>query len=226
MTMIGNIPVYELSMGFHRIPEEAYSRVDSDTVWSDLWTDSSQYNPEIEAKNDGWGLSDIIDKNGQMFLPKHILFFGWFDLLDKTELPSNDLGWTIISKRFLEVVKQLGFIDYRLINLRVIDRAQFENVFDEPNIRKYEDNNAMEGLRYNDDMFYGFQVLSRASLLTDDSDRTNRMGKKVSWREDITELPFFFRENRFPGALLVNQEARDALEKAGIRGIQFTPAFE
>jgi hypothetical protein len=124
------------------------------------------------------------------------------------------------------VVKELGFTDYRLINLRVIDRAQFKNVFDELNIRKYENDDAIQHLRYSDDMFYGFQDLSRASLLTEDSDDTNRMGKRVIWRDDIAELPFFFRESRFPGALLVNQEARDALEKAGIRGIQFTPAFE
>jgi hypothetical protein len=226
MTITRNISAYELSFGFNSIPEEAYSRVDSDTLWSDLWTEQNEYDSEVEEANDGWGLSSILHRDDPPILPKHIIFFGWFDLLDKTELPFNILGWKIISKRFLEVVKELGFTDYRLINLRVIDRAQFKNVFDELNIRKYENDDAIQHLRYSDDMFYGFQDLSRASLLTEDSDDTNRMGKRVIWRDDIAELPFFFRESRFPGALLVNQEARDALEKAGIRGIQFTPAFE
>jgi hypothetical protein len=218
--------VYELNIDISALPYDVYDRIDQDTIWNDLWTDNSLYDPEVEAANEGWGINSILNWNGEPKLPKQIIFFGWFDLLEKTELPSNHLGWTIISKRFLGVVKQLGFTHYRLINLRIIDRAQFKNVFDEPNIRKYEDNNAAQHLRHSDDMFYGFQVLSRASLLTEDSDDTNRMGKKVTWRDDIPELPFFFYESRFPGVLLVNQEARDALEKAGIRGIQFSPAFE
>jgi hypothetical protein len=217
--------VYALRTDVTALPYEVYDRIDRDTLWMDLWTDNIPYDEEVEEANDGWGLSSVLNRDEPPILPKHVVFFGWFDLLTETELPSNHLGWTIISKRFLEVVKQLGFTDYRLINLRVLDRAQFENVFDE-NPRTYEAETAIKDLRHDDEMFYGFQVLPRFALLTEDSDDTNRMGKKVIWREDITELPFFFYESQFPGALLVNQEARDALEKAGIRGIQFTPAFE
>jgi hypothetical protein len=225
MTTLPPMTVFELTHDLNRLPDEAYARVDPDTLWTDLWTEPHEYNDEVEADNDGWGLSSVLNRDEAPILPKHIVFFGWFDLLIGTELPSNHQGWTIISKRFLEVVKNLGFTDYRLIHLRVIDRAQFENVFDE-SPRTYEAETAVKDLRHDDEMFYGFQVLPRVALLTEDSDDTNRMGKKVIWRNDVTETPFFFYESRFPGALLVNQEARDALEKAGIRGIQFSPAFE
>jgi hypothetical protein len=225
MSTTTSIQVFELAQDWDRLPDEAYKRIHSDALWRDLWTDPKPYNDEVTSANDGWGLSDIFDKNGTVFSPKQVVLFGWFDLLTLTELPTNSLGWTIISKSFLDVVKQIGFTSYQLISLRVIDRAQFDNVYAE-NPRHYEGNSVLQDLRYDDDMFYGFKVLSRASLLTKDSDDTNRMGKKVIWRNDVTELPFFFYESRFPGALLVNQEARDALEKAGIRGIQFTPAFK
>jgi hypothetical protein len=218
--------VFELSQSFSAVPEEAYRRNHPDALWNDLWSDNRPYDDEVEAANDDYSIGSLLARiENPKGLPTQMVFFGWFDLLQNTELPSNRFNWTIISKRFLDVVKQIGFIDYRLVNLRVIERSQFENVFNE-NPRKYENDTALNGLHYDDEMFYGFQVLPRVSLLTENSDKTNHMGKKVIWCDDINEIPFFFRESRFPGALLVNQEARDALEKAGIRGLQFTPAFE
>jgi hypothetical protein len=217
--------VFELYPDLNRLPSEARTRIHPDAFWHDLWTNPSPYNSEVATANDGWELSDVFDKNGAIQLPKHIVLFGWFDLLPLTELPTNNLIWTIISKRFLEVIKQLGFVDYNLINLRVIDSSQFEDIFGK-NPREFEENTALHDLCYDDEMFYGFQVRPRVSLLTEDSEDTNRMGKKVIWRDDVSEVPLFFHESHFPGRLLVNQEARDALEKAGIRGLRFSPAFE
>jgi hypothetical protein len=219
--------VFKLSQDLTVLSEDVYNRVHPETLWNDLWSESTSFDAKIQAENDDYSLESLLSRTDEpKGIPAKLIFFGWFDLLDKTELPVNSFGWTIISKRFLEVVKELGFTDYRLIHLRVIERAQFDNIFTEPNIRKYEDDATVQGLRYDDELFYGFQVLPRVRLLTDDSDKTNRMGKKVIWRDDVAELPFFFRESRFLGSLLVNQEARDALEKAGIRGLRFTPAFE
>jgi hypothetical protein len=214
--------VYELDSKLQNKPYEVYSRIDAENdLWRDLWTDPRPYEEEFEAVNDDSLFLRTDDTEKIDNLPEHIVMFGWFDLLPLTEMPSNDFGWTIISRKFLEVVRSLGFTNYRLIHLRVIDRAQFDNVYSE-NPRKYEDDNAIKDLIYDDDMFYGFQVLPRVRLLTEDSDPDI---KKIIWREDITDIPFFFRGERFASGLMVNQEARDALEKAGIQGIEFKPPF-
>jgi hypothetical protein len=220
-----NLPnqVFKLQRSLESLPYEAYSRNPESDLWRDLDTDPRPYNLIFESTQGQHflnGVTNYVDEVKD--LPKNIVMFGWFDLLQLTEMPNNDFAWTIISKRFLDVVKGLKFNDYRLINIRVLERSQFDNV-ESKNPRDYEDDNIVKNLIYDDEMFYGFQVLPRIPLLTDDSDiRTN----KIFWREDITELPHFFLDGKFTGQLMVNQEARDALEKAGIRGIEFLSAFE
>jgi hypothetical protein len=216
--------IHQIEKGLGALEEDDYKRIHPEGLWEDLWTDRLAYESEFEELND-MDFQRALNRTQELKgLPNKVIMFGWFDLLQKTELPSNSLSWTIISKQFLEVVKQLGFTDYRLISIRVIDRTPFDNVYS-TEIRSYENNSVLQNLQYADDLFYGFQVLTRFKLLTDDS---NFFEDKVTWRDDINplELPYFFREPKSPGELLVNQDARDALEAAGIRGIQFTkPSF-
>jgi hypothetical protein len=220
-----NLPnqVFKLQRSLESLPYEAYSRNPESDLWRDLDTDPRPYSLIFESTQGQHflnGVTNYVDEVKD--LPKNIVMFGWFDLLQLTEMPNNDFAWTIISKRFLDVVKGLKFNDYRLINIRILERSQFDNV-ESKNPRDYEDDKIVKNLIYDDEMFYGFQVLPRIPLLTDDSDiRTN----KIFWREDITQLPHFFLDGKFTGQLMVNQEARDALEKAGIRGIEFLSAFE
>jgi hypothetical protein len=215
--------IYQVTWAFDTLDEEDFKRSHPEDLWNDLWTDRLVYELEFEELND-MDFQRALNRSQELKgLPNKIVMFGWFDLLQKTELPINNLHWTIISNNFLEVVKQLGFTDYRLIPIRVIDRTPFDNVYSAP-IRSYENDVEVQNLRYNDNLFYGFQVLPRIKLATDDSDFFEN---KIIWREDINplELPYFFREPRSQSHLLVNQESRDALESAGIRGIRFIEPF-
>ena len=214
--------IFKLDSKIGSIPYEAYERKPKTDLWNDLVTDIRPYDDEFETVSNSQSLFMRTTKTNEIKgIPKNIVMFGWFDLLQLTEMPSNNFAWTIISKNFLNVIKKLRFTDYRLINLRIIERSQFSNVGGE-NPRKYEDDSAVKDLIYDDDMFYGFQVLPRVRLLTEDSDPDIN---KIIWREDITDVPFFFRGEKFGSGLMVNQEARDALEKAGIQGIQFKTPF-
>lgn len=222
---MSNLPeaIFKLGIDIDRLPYEAYNRIDSRIeLWRDLFTDPYPYDEEFGTKNNGRSLFMRTDKTAEIRgISKYIVMFGWFDLLEFTEMPTNDFSWTIISKNFLDVVKKLGFTEYRLINLRIIERSQFNNVSDK-NPRAYEDDTNVKDLIYDDEMFYGFQVLSEINLLTDDSDV---LSNEITWLENIPKIPFFFREKNHGGGLLVNQQARNSLEKAGIRGIRFTEPF-
>jgi hypothetical protein len=216
--------IHQVTWAFDTLDEEDFKRSHPEDLWNDLWTDRLLYSQDFKKLNEIDIVDVLIETEIPKGLPDKMIMFGWFDLLQKTELPINNLHWTIISKNFLEVVKQLGFTDYRLIPIRVIDRTPFDNVYSAP-IRSYENDSEIQNLQYSDNLFYGFQVLTRVKLLTDDSDFFE---DKITWRDDINplELPYFFLEPKSPGELLVNQKARDALEAAGIRGIQFTkPSF-
>jgi hypothetical protein len=216
--------IYQVTWAFDTLDEKDFERLHPEDLWNDLWTDRLLYSQDFKKLNEIDIVDVLIETDIPKGLPDKIIMFGWFDLLQKTEFPINNLHWTIISKNFLKVVKQLGFTDYRLIPIRVIDRTKFDNIYSLP-IRSYENDSEVENLCYDDALFYGFQVLPRVKLLTDDSDFFE---DKITWRDDINplELPCFFLEPKSPGELLVNQKARDALETAGIRGIQFTkPSF-
>ncbi len=215
--------IHQVTWAFNTLSEEDFKRSHPEDLWDDLWTNRIVYESKFRLANEmdiAGALNAIKPLQG---LPNKLIMFGWLDLLQKTELPINNLNWLIISKRFLEVVEQLGFTDYRLIPIRVIDRTPFEYPADE-DIFTFENDLAVQDLKYEDDLFYGFQVLSQVKLVTNDTDFFEN---KVVWLEDINplELPYFFREPENPNPLLVNQAARDALEAAGIRGIRFIEPF-
>jgi hypothetical protein len=215
--------IYKIAKSFNALEEQDLERSHPDDVWTDLWTDRLFYNQRFREENE-MDITDVLDEiELPKGLPNKIVMFGWFDLLQKTELPSNSLSWTIISKQFLEVVKQLGFTNYRLIPIRVMDRTSFDNVYS-AEIRSYENDANVQNSQYKDDLFYGFQVLTRVKILSDESDLWE---DKIIWRDDLDqiELPPFFRSPLGSSRLLVNQEARDALEAADIRGIRFIEPF-
>jgi hypothetical protein len=222
--MLAKSQIYQLMHGFNALEEEDYKRKHLEDVWVDLWTDRLIYESKFKEENE-MNITDVLDEiEIPKGLPEKIVMFGWLDLLQKTEFPSNSLSWSIISKRFLEVINTLGFTEYRLIPIRVIDRTPFDNVYS-AEIRSYENESTLHNLQYEDNFFYGFQVLPQVKILTDDSDLFEN---KVIWRDNIDpfDLPCFFREPKSPGKLLVNQKARDALEVAGIGGIRFIePSF-
>jgi hypothetical protein len=113
--------IYQVTWAFDTLDEEDFKRSHPEDLWNDLWTDRLVYELEFEELND-MDFQRALNRSQELKgLPNKIVMFGWFDLLQKTELPINNLHWTIISNNFLEVVKQLGFTDYRLIPIRVID---------------------------------------------------------------------------------------------------------
>ena len=213
---------YKVTLSFDRLEEEDRKRISSETSWDDLWTDSAQYKEEFEAKTEAsfsGATSCAVNLQG---LPEILPMFGWFDLLDKTELALTNIGWMVISNRFVEAIKSTGFNDFRLIPIRVIDRSLFPNL--DVNIRLFEQDRNVTDVRHKDDWFYGFQILEHISVLADDA-RPVKRDYRLRLDIDSLELPPFFREKKSPGELLVSEVGKKALEDAGIRGIRFVEPF-
>jgi hypothetical protein len=218
-----NSEIYEISFSFNQISESEYGRIDSDDLWNDLWTNTDQYNEEVKSKNNGWSIEGIYyfrDIIPNPVLPSVIVVFGWFDLLQKTEIPTNNLSWIIVSDRVLKIIHDFQ-VSPKLHTIRVIERSQFNNVYS-LNTREYENLSSISNLIYRDDFFYGIQ-LDEFQVLTDDSDITARP-KKIQWRNLENKPPAFFTDPKSP-ALLVTREGRLALENANIKGIRFLEPF-
>jgi hypothetical protein len=213
--------LYELEIELNRLTEQDRSREHPENLWDDLWTNTDQYNDGFQELNDGESIRGIYKFLENPIIPNPVVAFGWFDLLEKTEYPINNLEWIIFSKNILDVIRSLEIIP-KLYPLRVLDRAQFRNVYSE-NVRKYENIEYSETLIYRDDWFYGVQ-LQPYQVLTDESE----LGvghQKIEWRSDIKDPPAFFVDPKSPGRILITSQAREALEKAEIKGIRFTEPF-
>jgi predicted XRE-type DNA-binding protein len=215
--------LYELSVAFDRISDEEHARIDPNEVWRDLWTNINQYDTDFKVLNSGWSIAGILNLGDLVknpVLPKPIIMFGWFDLLIKTEFPTNSARWIIVSQHLLSVMCK--FISQpKLQQVRVIDRAQFSNVYSE-NIRQYEDDKLISQLHYLDDWFYGVQ-LEEFSVIDENWDSEDT--KNIPWKTLTVNPPAFFVDPKSPGQILVTSEGRSALESEGIRGIRFIEPF-
>jgi hypothetical protein len=217
--------LYKLRADVSQLSQEAYSRVHSDELWYDLWTDKKAYNRDYKALNKGWSIDGILslgDLLEKPVLPECLVMFGWFDLLDKTDLPTNTVHWPIVSGRVLTAIHGLG-LKPRVQRIRVLDRSQFGNVYGE-DVRKYENDSFADEVRYRDDWFYGI-AFQEISVLADDSDLI-ASPPRVKWREDLETLPAFFIDPKSPRELLVTNEGRAALESAGVQGVKYTKPFQ
>lgn len=217
--------LYEFAADVSQLPQDAYARVHRDELWFDLWTDKNAYDREYKTINQGWSIDGILslgDLLEQPVLPKRLVMFGWFDLLEHTDLPTNAVHLPVISSRVLAVLHGLG-LRPRVHQVRVLDRAAFGNVYGE-NVRSYENDAIAAGVRYRDDWFYAVQF-EEFSVLAQSSDLTV-LPRTILWRDDNLNPPAIFVDPKSPGQLIVTPEARAALEAAGVQGVRFTTPFQ
>jgi hypothetical protein len=217
--------VYEFVADVAQLPQAAYARLHPDDLWFDLWTDKNAYDRAYKEANAGWSIDGILslgDLLEQPVLPERLVLFGWFDLLEQTDLPTNSVHWPIVSSRVLSALQTLQ-VEPKLHRVRVLDRTPFSNVYGE-DVRRYETDAAVAEVQFRDDWFYGIQ-LQAVNILSDDSD-LNAFPPKIVWRRDVDGVPPCFVDPKSPGRLLVTREARDALETAGVRGVRYTAPFQ
>jgi hypothetical protein len=212
--------LYGLKLGFNYLTEEDYSRENSENLWDDLWTNIDQYDKEVKQNNSNYSIQKVYKWIENPIIPSPIVVFGWFDLLEKTDYPCNNLNWKIFSKRLLSIAFSLG-VELKTHPLRVLERAKFSNVYSE-NVRKYENIIYDEISEYRDDWFYGVQL----PMFSITSENWNAFDtENINWLESTEPPPAFFVDPKSPSEILITSQAREALEKAEIKGIRFTEPF-
>jgi hypothetical protein len=217
--------LYKLIPDVSALPQGAYARIHQDDLWFDLWTDKKAYDCDYKLLNQGWPIDGILslgDLLEKPILPDSLVMFGWFDLLQQIDLPTNIVHWPIVSNRILAALHDLG-IRPHIHRIRVLDRSYFGNVYGE-NVRNYEDDSFAAEVPHRDDWFYAI-VLQEISVLADESDLI-ASPPRVKWREDLETLPAFFIDPKSPRELLVTNEGRAALESAGVQGVKYTKPFQ
>jgi hypothetical protein len=155
----------------------------------------------------------------------------WVSFLDtrlhQTDYLYNDLRWPLISKRMLYVLCSAGEFPHKVISTRIYDYG-----FQDQGRNNYESRTTLPAGEFNED-YVGLQLLEHVDGIDPDSceyedDYPGILPPSlISWRlkEPIGGFPPIFRLNRSGEDLFlfVSPAAKEALEEAGIKGLDFFP---
>ncbi|MFY7827952.1 MAG: imm11 family protein [Flectobacillus sp.] len=165
--------------------------------------------------NDDWR-----HKSG--FLPPKILYFqSNFDMIPQYDYPYTDLYTPIISKRMLKVLLEISSFDYSAIPVTMIDFTYLEKPFD-------EEGNLKSDVPVNND-YVAIYLLNHLDIIDFDNSSFEKGFLDVLFfsnlviKEPELGLPSVFKLKDYQVPLFVSSEAKEALERNGIKGCVFEP---
>jgi hypothetical protein len=169
--------------------------------------------------------STLLDREIPYQGPEPINWLGFLDRFHQLDFLHSDPSWPIMSKRMLYILCSVGDFPHKVIPIRIFDYSLKDKV---DNYLKKE--------------YYPPEVCNQDYVVVQLLEPTDAVDRELSKYEEpdptsiippgITRLilrepiggfpPFFFIDELFP-YLYVSPQAKQALEDAGIRGLQFFP---
>jgi hypothetical protein len=220
--MSESVIAYELSPSLSRLdslPEDPMDRKYGEAEDHDALIYKSTQAEEVG--------SGLIENAEPYEVPEPVDWMGFLDRLHQTDYLYNDLRWPLISKRMLYVLRSVGEFPHKVISTRIYDYG-FQN----------QGRNEVLGRttppagEFTED-YVGLQLLEHIDAIDLDScvyedDYPGILPPSlISWRlkEPIGGFPPIFRLNRAGEDLFlfVSPAAKEALEEAGIKGLDFFP---
>jgi len=150
------------------------------------------------------------------------MFEANFRTLGVIDYPYNDVSWPIMSKKMLDTLLAVGTFPHRVIPVIMIDDTVMT-----PD-RYDEAGNPKPGV--GTDRFVAIQLLEELDVFDWEQsvyERHERFPEYVTFVEKLAlktrpgGFPPLFYIAHYPARLFVSAEARLALEKAGIQGLEF-----
>jgi hypothetical protein len=167
----------------------------------------------------------LIENTEPYEVPEPVDWVGFLDRSHQTDYLYNDLRWPLISKRMLYVLRSVGKFSHKIIATRIYDYG-----FQDQGSNNYEGHTTSPAGEFNED-YVGLQLLDHVDGIDPDScvyedDCPGILPPSlISWRlkEPIGGFPPIFRLKRSGEDifLFVSPATKDALEEAGIKGIEF-----
>jgi hypothetical protein len=186
--------------------------VPEDEVLYDMWL--------IEFPNAPSSTGDFLPPVELGELPERIEFQGIFEFIDRTDYPYNDADWPIMSKRMLEVLHSVGNFAHNAYPIVITNAEEGEE-------REYDseryDYVAIQLLEALDIFDWENSIYQRdpesPNFLSDDD-----IEKIILKKPESGFPPLFTVVGPFMRVLYLSAEARQALDAAGIKGINYRPS--
>lgn len=191
-----------------------------------LFWDTSHLPGEVldaELKRfDGWSRCAGWHSTRDMEIPPEIHFEANFSITRKSDYPSNDVVWSLMSPEMIAVLTSVGDFSHRTIPVRFLDRSvhDADRYLPDGTVRPevVDDRFAVVQLLEHVDVVDWERSEFRRSRI--DPESVARFSRLVLV-EPPGGLPPLFRIPAKTSMLFVSVAAREALEAAGLRGMVF-----
>jgi hypothetical protein len=185
--------------------------------------DALIYEPCKTREISSGGLVNVTPYNG----PEPVIWIGFLDRLPyQTDFLNNDLLWPIVSKRMLYVLLSVGNFPYKAIPVKIFDYSLRNE------LNEYLNREELSSEICNQS-YVALQLLERIDAIDFDNSEFEEpipdsiVPPKITWlvlKEPQRGFPPIFRlDKKNTTCLYVSPAAKEALEEAEIRGLEFIP---
>jgi hypothetical protein len=173
--------------------------------------------PEYSVEQ--WALIKTLPYDG----PEPINFLGWLKRLPKTDYPRNIPGFSLMSKRMLEVLYSVGYFPCRAIETRIFSydlEYEIEEYLDQQNLaldlcnKEYV---AVQLLEHSELIDREHSIIETDPEFPDSPPQI----EKLVLKEPPNGFPPVFRVADNPSWLYVSAAAKEALDQANIKGLYY-----
>jgi hypothetical protein len=189
--------------------------------------EAEKYNALIYKPTQAEEIGTGLIENAEPYeVPEPVDWVGFLDeRLQQTDYLYNDLRWPLISKRMLYILRSVGEFPHKVISTRIYDYG-----FQDQGRNNYEGNTTPPAGEFNED-YVGLQLLEHVDGIDPDTceyedDYPGILPPLIkSWtlKEPVGGFPIIFRVKKKSTYLFVSPAAKEALEEAGIKGLDFFP---
>lgn len=164
-----------------------------------------------------WRLIETLPYDG----PEPLNFLGWPERLPKTEFPDNNPGFALMSKRMLEILCSIGEFRHKAIPARIFSydlKYEIEEYLDQQNLDSELCNENYVAVQLLEHLDVADQERSTYESAYDGSLQIDELVLK----EPPGGFPPIFRVKGDPIYLFASPAAKQTLDAAGIRSLNYT----
>ncbi|MEW5675622.1 hypothetical protein ABGT15_04860 [Flavobacterium enshiense] len=156
-------------------------------------------------------------------LPEKICFGADFNVIPKSDFPINSLLLNILSKKMLSILNELGNFKHTLVPIVFFNHKELEAYHIEEGI-------GLDDLRIKNNDYIALQLLEyidafnkEKSVFEEHYLYPEKVGsiRELVLKEPLNGFPPIFKIEEDSTLLFITEEAKSALESAGVKGCEF-----
>jgi hypothetical protein len=186
-----------------------------------------EYEMELHEFPD-WEKTNALFETTPYNLPETVVFEADFEALSRTDYPTNNVYWPVMSRRMYYTLLTVGDFSHRVIPVAMVDDTSFIEDWQ----RRFSPDGQPNPTVTNFNDFVAVQLLEESDYFDFDHSEYEWHPRDPNWvhvvskyvlNEPSKSFPPLFRLKVQSPEIFISAQAREALKEAGIRGISYYP---